>query len=362
MAHVPQQLLTRPQSSWRGESIEIRQRHMEHDMFVFHPDLVSCLQEIKRRARRAFGSGKGLALMILSPSGGGKTHLVKLLKKLLPDEDLETVTRVRVASFSVPPAPSPASMPKACLLGMGDPTWNVGNAGKAMERLLSLLQETDTRIIIIDNVHDIPERRGKKGIQQVGNWIRDLIEKSKLLVVLLGTPAAEEIVLANPQLRRRNPAKLWMNYFDLSGEGFARLKRFLDEVDKLLPLAELSDLKKFTKEIYYASNGIPDYIFQILTEAVDLAVSAGRERILNEDLVGAFTLTLLDSAHRRLNPFLEGGPSRRLDQYGEPFHNWYTASNPNSEETQSDSADGSSANHSKRKRKLVKETLLESVS
>ncbi|MDD5249120.1 MAG: TniB family NTP-binding protein [Rhodocyclaceae bacterium] len=328
MAKTLPKLRSPPKLSWRGKSIDVRQYYMEHDMFVLHPDLVRCLQEIKRRMVRAIRSGKGLALFILSASGGGKSHFLKLLKKLWPDEEHKTGTYVHLVSFSVPPVPSAASMPKALLESMGDPGWNRGDAFEAMKRALGFVADTDTWVVAIDNVHDIPERRGRKGMLQVGNWIRDFIEKSKRLVVLLGTPAAEEIVLANPQLRRRNPGKAWMRYFDGSTEkGLARLMRFLFETDKLLPLAEWSDLKQFAHKIYFASYGIPDYIFQILAEAVDIAVAAGRERIEEADLEQAFERIFLDAGNG-LNPFSAHGPQRVLDREGEPFNEWYGASNP----------------------------------
>lgn len=291
-------------------------------MFVMHPALVRWLQEIKRRMIRALRSRKGLALFLVSPSGGGKSHFLKMLKKLWPDEESDALTRVRLASFSVPPVPSAATMPRALLEGMGVPCWNIRDGKEAMDRVLGFIEDTETWIIVIDNVQDIPERRGRKGILQVGNWIRDLVEKSRRLVVLLGTPAAEEIVLANPQLRRRNPGKICMPYFDGSSEkGIARFKRFLHETDKSMPLAEMSDLGRYARTMYYASYGIPDYVFQLLAEALDLAVSSGREHIDEADLVQAFDRVFLDCG-AGLNPFLPNGPQRVLDGEGEPFHRW----------------------------------------
>lgn len=142
MDAVLPQLRVRPKSSWRGESIDARQSYMEHDMFVMHPALVRWLQEIKRRMIRALRSRKGLALFLVSPSGGGKSHFVKMLKKIWPNEESDALTRVRLASFSVPPVPSAATMPRALLEGMGVPCWNIRDGKEAMDRALGFIEDT----------------------------------------------------------------------------------------------------------------------------------------------------------------------------------------------------------------------------
>lgn len=314
------QLRARPREEWRGAPIDERQAFIENDLFALHPDIVRALREVKRLMLRSLASGKGRAILIICSSGGGKSHFIRLLQKIWPQEETDAATMVRIASFSVPGAPTQDRLAKAMLCEMGDPAWNRKSDG--MDRAFEMVVEAGVWAVAIDNVQDIPEHRGKVGTRVSSNWIRDLIEYCKRLVILLGTPAAEEVVRSNPQLRRRNPAKLKIPYFTIAKkEGLARLKRFLHEVDKLLPLAELSKLELYAKKIYWATYGIPDYMFKLLADAVGLAVAAGRERLDETDLAGAFVLVFLD-AGQHLNPFLAGGPERVLDQKGEPFEEW----------------------------------------
>jgi hypothetical protein len=219
-------------------------------------------------------------------------------------------------------------MAKALLRGIGDIGWNKGDDVVATRRALELMEDVGTWIVAIDNLQDIPERRREKGIKAVGNWLRDRFDDCHCLIVLLGTDAAREVVRANPQLRRRIPGPISMSYFSIDKpEDLARLKRFLHEADELLPLAEVSNVEQWTKKIYWATYGIPDYIFKLFAEAVELAVQAGRERIDESDLAGAFDLVFLESG-RGLNPFREDGPQRELDRTGEPFEDWFYESNP----------------------------------
>jgi energy-coupling factor transporter ATP-binding protein EcfA2 len=294
-----------------------------------HPGLFRLLDEVKRRFEKAKRSNSGEALLAIISTGGGKSHFIRLLRTLMPNEQTPTHAIRRVVAFNVPPRPTQESMSQELLKAIGDPAWNQKAAlEKPLDRAVRLLTGVETCVVCIDNVQDIPERRGAKGIRIVGNWIRDLWDKCTCLVLLLGTPAAKEIVWANPQLRRRSPARIEMKYFDIrSDTGAARFKRFLHEVDEQLPLAKTSCLGEMAARIFWATYGIPDYIFRLLGDAIEVAVASERESLVEDDLRIAFDRMMLD-AGAGLNPFSTDGPKRPLDREGEPFFRWHEALNP----------------------------------
>ena len=221
-------------------------------------------------------------------------------------------------------------MGKALLKAAGDPAWEKGTAASYENRIQELLPQIGTKLIVIDNAHDIPDKRRERGIIEVGNWIRDLIDAEKInsLVVLLGTHALRQVVQNNIQLRRRVACQMEIPHFDPVNE-LPRFMRFMHEIDKKLPLAEMSGLKEkeMARRMGWASYGVPDYIFQILNEAVSEAFLKQREKILLGDLERAFDLVFQD-AGKGINPFKEKGPKRVLDHEGEPFHNFYDRSSP----------------------------------
>lgn len=289
-------------------------------MVALHPAITRPLNEIQRLYQRCLMTGNGRAIRIICGSGGGKTHFLRLLQKLWPTEETDEATRVRIVSFSVPGSPSPEKLTKAMLRGMGDPGWNLKRDG--IDRAFEMISEVGVYVVAIDNVQDIPEHRGTVGLRLSTNWIRDLIDLGRRLVVLIGTPAAEGVVLSNPQTRRRDPTKFDIPYFNIDPEAnAARFKRFLREVDDLMPLAEFSGLEKYAAKLYWATYGIVDYIFKILGEALEIAVKVGRENITEADLAQGFELVFQDSAVQ-LNPFLKNGPCRLLAESGEPFEDW----------------------------------------
>jgi len=312
-----------PKTTWENASVEKRLTFMNNEMFVPHPEMVITMRAIQHRMKRCLVENKGTAIFVEAPSGGGKTTTVRLFKELMPDEVSDEATKVRVIAFQVPKVITLKGMDTALLTALGDPKAGSGSHYDLDKRAIKLIENAGTEVIFIDNIQDIPEKRRAGGILQIGNWIRDLIDGSRRLVVLLGTQDSRAILNSNIQLMRRCPAKKSFTFFNpKDGIGLARLRRFLQEVDLRLPLAELSglgsDSNESTLQFAYATGGIHDFIFQILSAAVYHAVTDGREKLIADDLAKGFEETFQDLGKGK-NPF-KGEAKRILDQEGEPLH------------------------------------------
>lgn len=325
-----------PKAIWAQASIEKRLPFMNNEMFVPHPEMAVTIRSISQRMKRCLVENKGAAIFVEVPSGAGKTTLVRFFKAAMPDQVTDEETKVRVISFSVPKAITLKQMDKALLTALSDPKAGSGTHYDLDKRSISLLRTAGTELILIDNIQDIPEKRRAGGILQIGNWIRDLIDDSRRLVVLLGTQDSRAILQSNIQLMRRCPAKRTMAYFNpLAPAGLSRLGRFLREIDERLPLTELSGLgakgSETTQQFAYATGGIHDYIFQILSAAVCRAVTEGREKLSAEDLAAGYEDTFHELS-KGINPF-RGEAKRILDQEGEPLHGLLAFSAPKNAQT-----------------------------
>lgn len=321
---------------WRGTSVDERLTYLHEQMRVPCPEHRRVFDEIRRRARRCRGTGRGAILLVLCPSGGGKTYISRYLLDLSPNDHTGVVTQTRVLTFSVPAFPSATSLPKEALKKLGDPGWNTKDEEGPTGRLKDRGRRHGVEILVMDNVHDIVQKRGAQGVLECAKWIRDFKDDFPALIVLLGTPAAEAVMLKDPQLRRRGIPKLCLHYLSIETPAdVARVKRFLHETDLLLPLAEICGLEEFARPLVYGSYGIQDFLLQILAEATEHAVEDGREQLTRDDLRKGFDAVYLDGGIG-LNPFSGNGPRRHLDGPGEPFHEWYTYTNPR----HGDTADG----------------------
>jgi energy-coupling factor transporter ATP-binding protein EcfA2 len=323
--------IEKPKSRWQGVPLEERLQYMTQEMHVHHPTFIRALLEIKDQVRICEQLKKGSGLLVLAPSGSGKSHLSRYLKRLWPDDHEGWKSKVPVVSFSLPSVMTKRSIAVELLRSI-QPAAGVTQKDQSLEsRIQTLLSHIGTRVIVIDNVHDITARRKAGGIKDIGDWIRDLIDNSKILVVLLGAPSAKEIIQRNPQLRRRATRQVKIDYFKINtAKRFVDFQEFLKRFDAELPLAQTTEVTSaMTKRIYFATNGIFDYVFMLFSRVVGFAVDAGRDQWNQEDLAKGFQTMMGDSIRSSQNPFLANGPSRPLDQVGEPYHDLYdTWDNP----------------------------------
>lgn len=329
-----------PKKFWERVPIEKRLSFLNNEMFVPHPEMALTIRAISQRMKRCLSENKGAAIFVEVPSGAGKTTLVRFFKAAMPDQVTDERTLVPVIGFSVPKVITLKQMDKSMLAALGDPKAGSVSRYDLDNRSMLLLHTAGTELILIDNIQDIPEKRRSGGILQIGNWIRDLIDDSRRLVVLLGTQDSRTILHSNVQLMRRCPAKRAITYFNpLDPVGLSRLGRFLREIDERLPLAELSSLgdkgNETTQQFAYATGGIHDYIFQILSAAVCRAVTENREKLSSEDLAAGYEDTFQELS-KGINPF-RGEVNRVLDKEGEPLHGLLVAALPKNAQTSGNS-------------------------
>ena len=321
IAQKPEEALWKQQ--WQEKPLPHRLHYMAK-LVVPHPQFFEAVSEVRRRTGRCIRQSKGAAMSVIAPTGAGKSTLAKYCQQMWPDRTLPELTLRRVVVFTIPPRPSSGSMSSAVLKALGDPRWEKGKAQILQERTKYLLTKCRTRLVLIDNVHDVPERRRRSGVREVGNWIRDLVDTVSALFVSLGAEQGLDVFNANSQVRRRSPAHMRIDYFGVAvKKDAAQFLRFLYELDKNLPLAKMSGLSepKLAARIWMASHGVMDYIMQITTEALELAVKKGQEQLTLEDLAQGFKQVFKD-ATPATNPFDPKTPFRRLDREGEPFFQW----------------------------------------
>ncbi|MCA1325777.1 TniB family NTP-binding protein [Herbaspirillum sp. alder98] len=328
-AKLAPKIMAELKAHWRGADIRSRRVHMANEIFVQHPQCSVAMSSIRTMAANCKAEKRGDSMLVLAGSGAGKTYLADRIQQLMPRDDSGEISKVRSVMFKIPPAPTQRGLASELLRALGDPKPK-GTAADMLDRIGTLLRHVETEIIFIDDVQDIPERRGQKGVLQLGNWIRDLIDKSKCLVVLLGTPSAAEVVTTNAQLRRRSMKHLRIEYFSMDkAEDIRCFLRFLSELDKALPLAELSKLDESTMawRIYCATNGVMSVINKLVTEAVCVAVEHKREALTSDDFERALE-NLFGSHLKTVNPFGKKIEPRPITAVGEMFHNWHDSSNP----------------------------------
>jgi archaellum biogenesis ATPase FlaH len=311
-------------STWLGADLATRSV-WSSQLFLGHPPVAQILRHIGERLEHLDRTEQSSAIAIIGGTGAGKSTLVKQLLKVAESryvEQCEERTLKPFIQLSIPVICNPYEISVSILEALGegaprarrDKAATIAASGK-------FLKTCKVRLIVIDNLQDIPERRGKRGIEVIAAHLRNLIDASSALWVFLGTSAAVDVLHSNDQLLRRVAHRTNLNYFSVGDT--ASNKHFvmvLQQLDRWLPLAQPSCLTdpKVAGMIFVATEGIFDRIVKLLDRAWLEAVQAGTEVLDVDHLAAAYSFvngSLADTA----NPFAKDFNIRLLDQLGEPF-------------------------------------------
>lgn len=287
---------------------------------IYHPQSVRIVRNLDIRLRMQELSHESTGIVIRCPSDGGKSAFVRLLKRRYPPVEIEDRTLYPCIGFNAPIPCNALGIANAILKEFHDPDANGMCVARQISRARTLLREARTKIIAVDNFQDVPERRGVKGVQIVGNVLRDVID-CNLIAVLLGTDEADIVVRSNEQLRRRSPASLPLGYYDITTkEGLSICLRLVDLFEEVCPLAVRSNLAGtwIGKAIVFGSNGKVGAMSKLFSWGLTACVDAGLEELQLEHLRYAFNEYFAGFEHA--NPFIQAPCKwRRLDQPNEPF-------------------------------------------
>jgi type II secretory pathway predicted ATPase ExeA len=173
------------------------------DECLAFPPYVAAFNEIEFALRLYRETGLAQNILIVGDSGAGKTTLcLSILKKYprfsLPDRDVVPVLYVET--------PTPATLvnlANAILSSLGDPGAHNGTLQDKKRRIAHFLRELKVEMIIFDETQHVQERGRQYTQYMAGDWLKQLVDSSKLPTVFVGLPQLEKLLQANVQLRRR---------------------------------------------------------------------------------------------------------------------------------------------------------------
>lgn len=268
------------------------------------------------------GIGKGM--VIVGPSGVGKTTLLKVFVSEI-DNRKSHVQAQKIVIIDVPSAPTPKSLAGAILAGMGDPFAFSArhSAEEKASRIQKLFAELRTEILILDEGQHLADR-SKRAQYQAADWLKNLLNITKVMVVITGLPRLVNFLHSNEQLRRRFSSSHSYLPFDASDP--ASMRNFvgvLHAVHTQIPINCISFTENdVARRFYLASFGLIDYLVKIVDRAIQIASSAQRAEVHMGVLSQAFKDEIWSSVPANRNPFDESFDMRPLTFTGEPFEGY----------------------------------------
>lgn len=294
-----------------GLELTVEERHrMIEGLWVDHRQMRHLREVIKRCRSWSRNAAEPYCLLIYGHSGAGKTTLLQTYAAKEPPVRTEEGVVAPVISATIPVPATMKTMAVALLDALGDPFAGKGTLDSQTRRLIDLIGRCSVELIILDEFQHFIDRDSDKVLQAVSDWLKNLIGRTRVPVVLTGLPHCRKVLDANEQLHRRFSAQEELRPFQWGGGREKDFCKFLGAIDKTLPFLERAGLdeRDIAWRMFCASGGLPAYVMKVVRGAARHAVDANAPRISQEMLAQAYAERILPSAGNNSNPFLGEAP------------------------------------------------------
>lgn len=229
------------------EIVKDRIRKIESYCVITHQikDIINDMKEQRELAKTIGYSEQPNSILVIAETGMGKTKLIKeYLQKNQPYVDKSEEgerTIAPVLSVSLPDDRGSRAAPMAILRQLGDDLYNKGTRLELNDRFEDMAKSCGVELIIIDEFQNAIESGTDKVVYKVADWLKTIINRTNIPVVILGMPWAQDVLSVNSQLESRFPIKHHIKMY--GKDNFADWIKFLIKLDKNLPFNEPIGLK-----------------------------------------------------------------------------------------------------------------------
>ncbi len=302
-----------------GISVDERLLRAEQ-IYVSYPRLEELRGKITRCHQLSQYAAEPECLFIKGPTGTGKTTLYRRYEQQHPRRETDDGTIVPVLSATIPVPATVKSLVTKLLVNLGDPAAERGTTDSRTLRLSTLLKNCRVELIILDEFQHFIDRDSQRVLQNVSDWLKNLLNETSIPIVLVGMPNSDLVLEANPQLRRRFSARESLEPF--GWEPVARrddFRRFLKVLDSKLPFARSSHLADHAMALrfYYATDGVVANVMKLARRAAGLAVEGALDELTLPVLAQAYEECLASNNRGKSNPFAAEVDSLSVQTYQE---------------------------------------------
>ncbi len=294
------------------------------NQIIEHPEFTLTIREIARLHERGMKAGVADSMLLVAQSGTGKSTALKYYEERFPRTEKNRGTRIPVLRVDTPESPSVKTLAEAVLVAMGDPASAKGTAMAKTNRIVHFFKECGVELLFIDEFQHFYDGQRASEAKRVSDWLKNLINKVGIPVILAGLPRSIAVVNANPQLRRRFGAPHYMKPFGFDNQDEKlEFRGVLKGIQSRLPVpcTDLSEAN-MAQRFYFASHGLLDYVVKIIDDAVSRASPDSGRPLMQQEFEAAFKRTIWLDAPDHLNPFSKVATLRLLNRTLEPFDMW----------------------------------------
>ncbi|OZI66704.1 TniB family NTP-binding protein [Bordetella genomosp. 11] len=239
---------------------------------------------------------------VSAPSGAGKSSLLKYVALRLRQHYGEDGT-IAMITASLKENPSVSQIQGELLANFNYPLTGVSRLGTNNDVNIVLVRAIEhhrVKLVALDEFQHVFLTGGPKVATTVIDWLKRLMNLTKVPVTLVGTEAIDRLTDVDPQLTSRIPTVVRLTSFQLDEQwkGFLRaLAQSCVEVD----LTEVHS--QHAVAMFRATKGSPRLAKGLLIYAVAIALTSGAGAVSIEVLREAYRMQIGPTADRD-NPFV----------------------------------------------------------
>ncbi|WP_461168461.1 TniB family NTP-binding protein [Uliginosibacterium sediminicola] len=250
------------------------------------------MEGLLNRARRSKSPG---GLWILGHGGQGKSFLLDAFSRRHPPVDTTKWRQCEVMLIPLRSRPSKSDilLTIMLILGINPGMLKYQNNSDLEKIVVDAMSHCGVRVILFDESQHLwlsttgkINRSADRLGGEVGDFLKELYDKTGIAFVFAGTPGLEVVVNSDSQANTRWAGVLHLKPF----ENDAKFSALLEALDDSLPMEERSNLAEpeLLSMIHQATQGNFRRLKNLLAEAVFLAASAEERRVRKQHLADAF--------------------------------------------------------------------------
>lgn len=265
---------------------------------IEHPSYAEAFSELASAFDAIGRTAVPVCLLLTGESRTGKSSVVHDMLELHVPVRIEDQL-IRNVVYAVAPAKATVkALLESLLKGLGDPFWSRGSESNMTQRLYTMLDAVQCRMIILDEFQHLCEGKRSVQIDKLADWLKVLLETRHYGLVAVGLPEAASVINTNRQMVNRFDARLSLSLFDWRCETSARqfrgvLRQFQAELAPF-QLPRLSG-EEMALRMYLASAGRIGLVAKLLDRAVRDAIRREDINIRLEDLAKAYERAIWSS-------------------------------------------------------------------
>lgn len=290
--------------------------------FVHFPHVRRILSTLDRMYEYRCSIEEAENIVIVGESGVGKSTLLEWYSMKHPVIEHDELTEVPVLYVPLGQSPTPKIMANTLLRALGDPKWHVGKEVELTARLVFLIRQCRVRVVIIDEANHLIDRGGEKTLHTAADWLKRLVDATRISFVLAGIPRTTRLLQTNDQLRGRFREVIEIDRFSVANTSAEREFRSVLKVFKGylrdLPSIDISGTA-ITRLFAFATDGRLRDIRRLMVRAVELAYESSSPSLTDTVLAEAFRTAIYPGSPDNRNPFHKAFNEMPLVKADEPY-------------------------------------------